>query len=206
MSAAAAAAMAADASTLSSPAATSARRAGRLRRGLDGLYAAGAVAGAVCIALIALLMVWQSVGRQLGIGTGAVNDLVAWLCAAAGFLTMAGAFRHGDFVRVSLLLETLSPPARRRAELATLGIAAVSVAYLAWWACRFTFDSWRFKEMAQGLLPIPIWIPQSSFAAGSLLLLVAVIDEWVGVARGSMPTYERLTAERHAAGDFSSDL
>jgi TRAP-type C4-dicarboxylate transport system permease small subunit len=200
-------AMAANATTLSSPTATVPdRRAGRLRRALDALYAAGAVAGAVCIALIALLMLWQSVGRQLGIGTGAVNDLVAWLCAAAGFLTMASAFRHGDFVRVSLLLERLSPPARRRAELATLSIAAVSVAYLAWWACRFTVDSWRFKELAQGLLPIPIWIPQSSFAAGSLLLLVAVVDEWLLVARGALPTYERLTAERHAAGDFSSDI
>ena len=61
-------------------------------------------------------------------------------------------------------------------------------------------------ELAQGLLPIPIWIPQLSFALGSLLLLLAVLDEFAIVARGGVPTYERLVAERHAAGDFSSEL
>ena len=73
-------------------------------------------------------------------------------------------------------------------------------------ACRFTYQSYEFKELAQGLLPLPIWIPQMSFAFGSVLLLVAVLDEFVIVARGGVPTFVRLTAERHAKGDFSSDI
>ncbi|MDP2017834.1 MAG: TRAP transporter small permease, partial [Hydrogenophaga sp.] len=59
---------------------------------------------------------------------------------------------------------------------------------------------------AQGLWAVPIWIPQMSFAVGSLLFLVAVIDELVIVARGHVPTFVRLVQERHAKGDFSSDL
>ncbi len=177
-----------------------------LRTALDALYMAAAVLGAVCVALICVLMVFQSLGREFGINTGATNDIVSWLCAAAAFFTMAHAFKHGDFVRVTLVLETVSAPIRRVLELVSLFIALVAVAYLAWWACRFTYQSYEFKELAQGLLPLPIWIPQSSFALGSLLLLVAVFDEFVIVARGGVPTFVRLVEERHAKGDFSSDL
>ncbi|UUZ74094.1 TRAP transporter small permease subunit [Polaromonas sp. JS666] len=165
-----------------------------------------AALGALCIALICVLMVAQSLGRQFGITTGAVNDIVSWLCAAAAFFTMAHAFKHGDFVRVTLLLEQLQPRGRRALELASLFVAVCAVGYLAYWACRFTYQSWEFNELAQGLLPLPIWIPQSSFALGSVLLLIAVVDELVIVLRGGVPTFVRLVEERHAQGDFSSDL
>ena len=177
-----------------------------LRRALDAVYLGAGALGALCVALIAAGMVWQSIAREFGVSTGAMNDIVAWLCAAAGFMTMAHAFKHGDFVRVSLLTERLSPGARRVAELLSLAIAIIAVGYLAWWACRFTFESWQMHEVAQGLLVIPMWIPQMSFAVGSLLLLLAVVDEFCIVLAGGLPTYERLVAERHAAGDFSSDL
>ncbi len=177
-----------------------------LRRLLDTVYLGSAIAGALCVALICALMVFQSLGRELGLNTGATNDIVSWLCAAAAFLTMAHAFKHGDFVRVTLVLENVSAKTRRTLELGSLFIAVVAVAYLAWWACLFTYQSFEFNERAQGLLPLPIWIPQLSFAYGSLLVLVAVADEFLIVAKGGVPTFVRLTAERHAKGDFSSDI
>ncbi len=177
-----------------------------MRRALDSAYQWAGALGATCVALICVLMIVQTMGRHFGFPTGAINDLVAWLCAAAAFLTMAHAFKHGDFVRVTLVLEKVSPATRQRLELACLAVAAVAVAYLAWWACRFTYESWQFNELAQGLWAIPIWIPQMSFAVGSLLFLVAIIDELVIVARGQVPTFVRLVQERHAKGDFSSDL
>lgn len=179
---------------------------GLVRRFLDGAYDAGGAFGAVCIALICVLMVVQSLGRQFGFPTGAINDVVAWLCAAAAFMTMAHAFKHGDFVRVTLVLEKLSSPMRRRYEITCLTIAAAAIAYLAWWACAFTYESWKFNELAQGLWALPMWIPQLSFAVGSILFLVAVVDEWWIVVRGGVPTFVRLVEERHAKGDFSSDL
>jgi len=35
---------------------------------------------------------------------------------------------------------------------------------------------------------------------------VALVDEFLIVVRGGIPTYVRLVEERHAQGDFSSDL
>ncbi len=177
-----------------------------MRRFLDRLYLVSGAIGAVFIALICVLMIGQSLLRELGVRTGAVNDAVAWCCAAASFFAMAHAFKHGDFVRVTLLLEKMSEGKRRVAEIMCLGIASVSVGYLAFWANKFTYDSWAFNEMAQGLLPIPIWIPQLSFALGSILLLVAVVDEFIIVLRGGRPSYVVAVEERHAKGDFSSDV
>jgi TRAP-type C4-dicarboxylate transport system permease small subunit len=177
-----------------------------MRRGLDRLYTAAGALAACFVLLILVLMIGQSLLREFGVRTGAVNDIVSWCCAAASFFAMAHAFKHGDFVRVTLLLDALSAPRRRALEIAALGIGSVAVGYLAWWACRFTYDSWRFNELAQGLLPIPIWIPQSSFALGALLLFVAVVDELVLVLRGARPTYVTAVEERHAHGDFSADI
>ncbi len=177
-----------------------------MRRFLDRLYLAAGALGALFIALICVLMVAQSILREFSVRTGAVNDVVSWFCAAAAFFAMAHAFKHGDFVRVTLLLEAVSAPWRKRLELAALCVGSVAVSYLAWWACKFTYESWEFNDMAQGLLPIPMWIPQLSFAIGSVLLLIAVLDELVLVLRGQTPTYVREVQERHARGDFSSDV
>ena len=177
-----------------------------MRKFLDRLYLAGGALGAFFIALIAVLMIAQSILREFHINTGAVNDVVAWFCAAAAFFAMAHAFKHGDFVRVTLVLEKVNPAVRRVMEIGSLFIGSVSVAYLAFWACRFTYESWEFNDISQGLLPMPMWIPQLSFAFGSLLLLIAVVDEFIIVLRGGVPTFVREVAERHARGDFSSEV
>jgi TRAP-type C4-dicarboxylate transport system permease small subunit len=176
------------------------------RRWLDKLYYAAGAIGAVFILLVGVLMIGQSVLREFGVRTGAVNDVVAWCCAAGSFFAMAHAFKHGDFVRVTLLLEAVPAGTRRALELISLVIGSIAVAYLCWWACRFTYESWVFNELAQGLLPIPMWIPQSSFALGSILLLIAVVDELILVVRGARPTYVTAVEERHAKGDFSSEV
>jgi len=177
-----------------------------LRRFLDALYLGAGYVAACCILLIMVLMIGQSILRELHVRTGAVNDVVSWLCAAAAFFAMAHAFKHGDFVRVTLLLEKVSPAAQRRFEMAALAIAGVAVGYLAWWANRFTWDSYVFDETAQGMLPIKMWIPQSTFAIGAILLFVAVFDELVVVLRGGRPSYVVAVEERHAHGDFSSEV
>ena len=177
-----------------------------MRRFLDRLYYACGAIGAVFVLLICVLMVGQSVLREFGVRTGAVNDIVAWFCAAASFFAMAHAFKHGDFVRVTLLLEALGDRSRRVLEGVCLAVGAVAVGYLAWWANKFTYESWSFGEVAQGLLPIPIWIPQASFALGSILLFIALVDELVIVLRGGKPSYVVAVEERHAKGDFSSDV
>jgi TRAP-type C4-dicarboxylate transport system permease small subunit len=144
--------------------------------------------------------------RELALRTGGQDEIVAWFCAAAAFLAMAHTFRYGDFVRVTLLLERLGPRLRRAAEITSLAIATAFVGYLAFWAVRFALESWQFNDIANGMIPIPLWIPQSSFGVGAILLFVAVVDELIVVLRGGRPAYVIAAEERRARGDYSEEI
>jgi TRAP-type C4-dicarboxylate transport system permease small subunit len=177
-----------------------------MRKFLDWLYLGAAWLAALCVLAICVLMIGQSILREFGVRTGATNDVVAWLCAAAAFLAMAHAFKHGDFVRVTLVLEHVPPRARRVLEVSCLAIACFAIGYLAFWASRFTWESWQFMDMANGLLAIPLWIPQTTFVVGAWLFFIAVLDEMVLVAMGARPTYVVAVEERHAHGDYTADI
>ncbi len=177
-----------------------------MRRALDAVFDAAGALAALAVFLIFVLMITASIGRFAGWRVGGLNDIVSWLTAASAFLAMAHAFKHGDFVRVTLVLEKLPPNARHLFEAVSLAIAMLAVGYLGWWATRFTYESFAFNDIAGGMVVIPIWIPQMSFVIGALLFVLAVLDELIIVLRGAKPTYVRLVEERHARGDFTEDI
>jgi TRAP-type C4-dicarboxylate transport system permease small subunit len=177
-----------------------------MSRVLDTLYDAAAFLAAGFVFAIFAVMTGGSVMRELGLRTGGSDDVVAWFCAAAAFLAMPHTFKRGDFVRVMLLAEKLSPRSRRALELAALLTGVIFCAFLAWAAVYFVYESWDFHDMANGLIAIPLWIPQSSFVVGTLLLLVAVVEQFVVVLRGGTPSYVAAMEARHARGDFTEDV
>ena len=177
-----------------------------MRRFLDRLYSWSGALAALCVFAIFALMLAQAFGRELGILVRGADDIVAWLCAAASFLALGRTFRHGELVRVGLWLDHLGPGGRRTMELFALGVTAAFVAYMLWAVTRFVHDSYQFNEVAQGLLRVPIWIPQLSLVIGIAIFLVALIDELITVLRKEKPTYQRAEEARAAAGDFSEKL
>jgi len=177
-----------------------------LRRFLDRLYYASGAFAALCIAAIFVLMLAQSFGREAGILIRGAEDIVAWLCAASAFFALGHTFRHGELVRVGLWLDMLGRRGRWLAELFSLASTALFVAYMLWAIARFIYDSWLFKEVAQGLIPIPIWIPQSSFLLGVLIFFIGVLDELLLVLKKQKPAYQVVEEARRAAGDFSETV
>lgn len=177
-----------------------------MRKLLDRLYLGAAALAAVFLAAICVLMLAQSAGRELGMQIRGADDLTAWLCAAAAFLPLAQTFKSGELIRVGLFLERLTEPRRKAFEIFSLLCATLVVGYMTWAVARFVFESWKFKELAQGLLVIPIWIPQLSFLLGIAILLVAVIDELVIVLQDHKPTYRVAEEERHARGEFGEGV
>ena len=88
-----------------------------IRLFLDRLYLfSGYLAGLFLIAIFVLMML-LSAGRPLGINIPAGDDFVAWCMAATAFLGLAHTFRHGEMIRVGLLIDRLrdrAKPFRRR--------------------------------------------------------------------------------------------
>ena len=164
---------------------------GLLRRALDLLYlGAGYAAGIFLVAIFSIMMV-MSVGRQFAINIPAGDDFASWCMAAMAFLGLAHTFKRGEMIRVGLLLERLHGRARQAAEIVALGIATGFILYFTRYAVQMTYDSWRFNDMAQGVVAVPLWIPQLGFAGGLAILSIAVIDEMISVLRGRRPSYEK---------------
>ena len=177
-----------------------------MRRFLDRLYAASGALAALCLAGILVVMLAQSFGREAGILFRGADDIVAWLCAAAAFLALGHTFRHGELVRVGLWLDMLGPRGRRIAELWALGLTCAFAAYMLWAVVRFVYESWQLNEVAQGLIKLPIWIPQLCFVIGVLIFWIAVLDELIVVIRKQKPSYQLAEEQRRAAGDFSETV
>ena len=177
-----------------------------MRRFLDRLYYASGALAAVCLAAICALMLAQSVVREFGILIRGSDDISSWLCAASAFFALGHTFRHGELVRVGLFIDRLGAGKRWTAELVALSITALFVGYMTWAAGRFVYESWKFKEVAQGLVKIPIWIPQLCFVLGVLILLVAVLDELAQVLMKRKPAYQLAEEKRRNSNDFSEML
>ncbi len=162
-----------------------------VRRALDALYLfAGYAAGAFLVLVFAIMMV-MSVGRQFALNIPAGDDIASWCMAAMAFLGLAHTFKRGEMIRVGLLMERLHGRAKQVAEIIALAVATSFILYYTRHAVQMTYNSWRFNDMAQGVLAVPLWIPQLGFTGGLAILSIALIDEMVNVLRGNRPSYEQ---------------
>lgn len=162
-----------------------------IRAALDRLYLfAGYLAGLFMIAIFVLMMI-LSAGRPLGVNLPAGDDLVSWCMAAMAFLGLAHTFRRGEMIRVGLVIDLVTGRARWIMELVAVTIGCAFIGFFAWHAAAMTYDSWRFDDMAQGVLVVPLWIPQLGYSGGLVILFIAFLDELIHVACGGAPRYEK---------------
>lgn len=162
-----------------------------MRRFLDGLYlAAGYLAGVFLVVIFGLMMI-LSVGREINFNVPSGDDFAGWALVAMSFLGLAHTFKRGEMIRVGLLIERLHGPKRRAAELFSLGTASLFIGYFTVQASKLAYDSWQYFDMSTGVVSVPLWIPQLGLILGLAILFIAIVDEFVIVARGGRPTYEK---------------
>lgn len=162
----------------------------RFRIALDYIYKFCGVLAAVALAGIAILILAQIVGRFFGVLVPGVNEAAAFLLAATTFLALAYSFRAGSHIRVSVVLHYLPPRLRWLADLLSVAIATALIGYFAWYTFKLVMDSVRFKEVSDGLLAIPLAIPQSAMLIGLVVLAVALVEEFFNIVSGGTPTFD----------------
>jgi TRAP-type C4-dicarboxylate transport system permease small subunit len=162
-----------------------------MRLWLDRLYLLAGLAAGGFLVLIFALMMGLSVGREVGVNIPAGDDIVSWCMVAMAFLGLAHTFRRGEMIRVGLLMDKLVGRTRQVFELIALAIAVSFIVYFTYYALQMTWYSWKFNDMAQGVLAVPLWIPQLGYAGGLIVLAIAMVDEFINVASGNRPTYEK---------------
>lgn len=159
-----------------------------VRRLLDKLYLWSGYLAAIFLVAIALTIVAQIIGRFFGVAIDSTES-AGFSLAASTFLGLAYTFRYDGHIRVTLLIRLAKGPMSKLTELWGVGFCAVAMGYLTYWACDLVYFSFMFGDISPGLLAIPFWIPRSAMALGSLILTIALVDEFIGILRGQTPSY-----------------
>jgi TRAP-type C4-dicarboxylate transport system permease small subunit len=124
-------------------------------------------------------------GRLLNFNLPGTDAYAGYCMAAAGFLALAHTLKHGDHIRVTLILEHVSPGIQRALELWALAVASLLAALFAYYSVRLSWQSYDFHDISTGNDATPLWLPQLAMAFGTTILCVAFVDELVLEWRGS---------------------
>lgn len=172
-----------------------------MRASLDFLYKLALWAAALCLLAIAVLVGAQVIGRILdnalvlfgqrryGFIILSLSEICGFLLAAASFLALAGTLKAGAHIRVTLIMGMFPAAWRHAFEVVVLAFSAMASAYTTWFSFSLARDSFRFNELSIGLLPIPLWIPQTTIVVGLAVLTIAFLDEFASVVRGGNPSF-----------------
>jgi TRAP-type C4-dicarboxylate transport system permease small subunit len=170
-----------------------------MRRALDLLYLGSGLLAGFFLVAIAVLTAVQIVGRELGLPASSYDDFAGFSLAATSFLGLAWTFRANEHIRMTLLLHHVRGGFRRALELLSLACGAFLVGMFAWYACAMTLTSYQINDVSQGLVAVPLWIPQSGMALGLTILAIALADDLVAALRGRATSYDRAATERPSA-------
>ncbi|MBK7261329.1 MAG: TRAP transporter small permease [Rubrivivax sp.] len=155
-----------------------------MRKLLDALYDGAAALAALCMVGLLGMVLLSIVSRQLHFHLPGTDAYAGYLMAAAGFLALAHTLKRGEHIRVTLLITALKGRSRRALELWALAVAVLLSLLSAGYACRLSWQSYSFHDISTASDATPLWMPQLAMAAGTVILAIAFIDEFVLELRG----------------------
>ncbi len=155
-----------------------------MRRALDTLYDGAAWLGAACMVCLLGMVLLSILSRQLHFHVPGTDAYAGYLMAAAGFLALAHTLKRGEHIRVTLVINALHGRWHRALELWALGAANLLALLFAFYACRLAWQSHQFHDISTSNDATPLWIPQLAMAAGTVILAIAFLDEFILEIRG----------------------
>jgi len=155
-----------------------------MRRFLDWLYDGAAWLAAIAMVGVLAMVLLSIASRQFGFHVPGTDAYAGYSMAAAGFLALAHTLKRNEHIRVTLLLSHLRPKAKHALEMWAHSAGVLLAALFAFYSVRLAWMSRTLNDISTGNDATPLWIPQLAMAAGTLVLLVAMVDEWVLELRG----------------------
>lgn len=159
-----------------------------LRRALNQLYDAAAWTAALMMVGTLLMVLLGMLDRYVTINFRGTDMYAGYCMAAAGFLALAHTLKRNEHIRVTLLLNAVSPRAKKALELWSLSAAVLLSGLFCFYSIKLAWQSWDFNDISTGNDATPLWLPQIGMALGTLVLLIAFIDELVLELRGQRTT------------------
>jgi TRAP-type C4-dicarboxylate transport system permease small subunit len=155
-----------------------------MRSPFDLLYKLTGALAVLSMVSIAGIILADVTLRQFGGQLRSSDDFAGFALAGTAFLGLAATYRRGEHIRVGILIDRFTGARRKAIEIAALTVSIIMVAWATWWIGRLVYDSWQFNEVTMGLVPIKLWIPQSTLLIGLAVLLIAMIEDLVRLLSG----------------------
>ena len=155
-----------------------------MRRILDWLYDGAAWLAALAMIGVLVWVLLSIVSRQLGFNVPGTDAYAGYSMAAAGFLALAHTLKRNEHIRVTLLAGRLKGKAHHALEMWALSAAVLLAGLFAFYSVRLAWQSHVLNDISTGNDATPLWIPQLAMAAGTVVLLIAFVDDWVLELRG----------------------
>lgn len=156
---------------------------------MDRLFSLCGALAAFFLAGICVLVLAQVVGRLLGVAVPSADEFAGYCLSASSFLALGYALRNNSHIRVTLILDRLPARRRRLVEgVCVLGGLALSL-YITVNTAEMVYFSLAFGDLTQGLIPVPLWIPQSGMMLGVTVLTLAFAADAIRILRGLEPSY-----------------
>lgn len=155
-----------------------------MRATLDRLYDAAAWIAAAFLVGTLLSVLAGIADRYLHLNWRGTDMYAGYCMAAAGFLALAHTLKKGEHIRVTLILQAVGPRVKRALEIVSLAVAVVLAVAFAWYAINLALQSYEYHDVSTGNDATPLWIPQLAMAAGTIVLAIAFVDEFILELRG----------------------
>jgi TRAP-type C4-dicarboxylate transport system permease small subunit len=159
-----------------------------LCRLIDRLCEAGAAFAALCCALLALMLIAESVSTSfLGWSQPWAVEYGAYLCA---FTLLAGsgyALTRGAHIRVRIALDYLPAGLARLLDLACTFIALTVVTLLVSGLIDLAYRSHLRGSVSYYVMQTPLWVPQALLALSAILLWLALAARVIRLLLGERP-------------------
>ncbi|WP_105318146.1 TRAP transporter small permease [Thermus tenuipuniceus] len=136
---------------------------------------------------ILLVILAQVVGRYLGFVVPSALEMAGFATAGLIFMGLAPTLRAGGHIQMRLLLQKLPPRTRRPLETFALGLGFLTSLYASVQAWLRVAESFRYGDLAPGLLPLPLWLPQSFLAVGLSIFALALLEAFLQALKGVRP-------------------
>lgn len=178
-----------------------------LRIALKWLYDTSSVLAAFCLVAIASLVSANVLLRiidngrtlfdldRIGLQITSLDKYAGFLLIGASFLALAGTFRKNDHIRVTMLLQSVSPGFARILNKWSLFVAICLVAVLGYYALDLTLYYFDTKSVTDGVTAIYLYIPAAIMTFGLFVFLIALIDDLVVLVGGHAPSFELATKD-----------
>jgi TRAP-type C4-dicarboxylate transport system permease small subunit len=168
-----------------------------MRRALDILYDAAAYLAALLLIGTLAMVLLGVFGRLFGFQLRGTDAYAGYCMAGAGFLALAHTLMRGDHIRVNLLFEHAGATGRRVLERWSLAVAVVLSAAFAWFSVRLAWQSYTLHDISTSNDATPLWIPQLAMAAGTIVFMLAFVDQFVLELLGKRPKPPRTEEPAH---------